>query len=201
MEFPEKINIFTGKRGSPRRHKGKSIYSSSELHPDFLKYLETPEYIKRLSRALEDLKSSDPELFDYFFFRAAGYSFKQIQDTEHFSRAITKPTSAKREHRGEYEPTEYCRVLNLRVTRFLLESIPEDLLKTFSGGEQAISKTLEQSSRNDPERHERVTCPKCGGTTPDCTLCRIKARPWDGTIPKWLFDSYQKRIAEGGTWD
>lgn len=192
FEFPEKINIFRGKMGSPRRHKGKPTYSSDDFHPDFLRYIETPEYIKGLSQALKDLETNDPELFDFFFFRASGLSFKEISKTRHFSE-VTK--ERKGLGHGGTQPTEYTRMMNRKALFFLVRSIPRDLLETFESGRRAIDEILNDTSKRNPENWERVICPKCNANDPDCNLCR------DGTIPRWILYRYQKKIAEGGTWD
>lgn len=194
IEFPNKINIFKGKIGTPRRHKGKPAYSSSDLHPDFIKYLDTPDYIKQLKQALKCLESDNPELFDYFFFRAAGYSFKQIHDTNHFGPLLKYNTGARAIKNGKYEPNGHCQKLNGRVDRFLMGAIPKDLLPTFSGGQEAVDEIL------NIEMDQRFTCPKCNASDPNCTLCRARKRKWDGTVPKWLLDSYERRIADGGIW-
>lgn len=206
---PHKINLFRGKVGSPRRHKNKPFFSSNELHPDFIKYLDTPEYIKRLSQALKDLGTDDPQTCDFILFRAMGYSFQQMDAEKHFALPLTKPIRKSRSvGHGSLERTEYSRTLNRRATAFLIASIPEDLLNTFVSKDalDAALSTVGQggkytASRDDFNGNERVTCPKCGGKDKACSLCSIGRRAWDGTIPVWLEKKYQEKIARGDTWD
>lgn len=200
IEFPDKINIFKGKIGTPRRHKGKPVYSSNDFHPDFLRYLGTPEYIKRLKEALRDLESINSKLFDFFFFRAAGYSFKEMHDSDHFGPLVKFNTGAQAIKSGPYEPNGHCKTLAQQVDFFLIRSIPEDLLGTFEGGRLAVDMILSSTALKDSVNNERVICPKCNASDPECSLCRSRKRQWDGTIPRKLLDFYQKKIARGEEW-
>lgn len=200
LELPHKINLFRGKIGFPRRHKGKPVFSSNELHPDFLRYLDTPEYIKRLSKAVKSLEDNDPETFDFIVLRAMGYSFTQIDDANHFPRPLTKPMRSSIIGHGSYERTPYCIKLNKRATTFLIESIPDDLLNTFGTKDMidAVKSTIGKGDNTRPRdvvRWERVTCPKCNGKDLACLLCK------DGTVPRWLCNKYQEKIANGEAWE
>lgn len=201
FEIPNKINLFVGRMGTPRRHKGKPVFSSSELHPEFLRYLDTPEYIKQLSHAIHCLEGDDPESFDFIILRAMGYSLPLIDEGDFFPGKLTKPRKTSVRDKNGYTRTDYCLILERKATDFFIHSIPPDLLKTFGTKNEidAIFTVTERSKRKYGD--ERVTCPKCDGKDSSCSLCRTRQRRWDGTVPSWLHNKYHERIASGGTWD
>lgn len=198
LEVPEKINIFKGRMGTPRRHKGKPVFSSNFLHPDFIRYLDTPEYIKILSTKLKELEKDDIEVFDFILFRGWGYSFPQMDDTGHFAPHKLCRHQKPKLGRPSRTSSDYCIALNRRATRFLVESIPDNLLDTFgTNNEIKTAVGVITGNARDAARNERVICPRCSGKDENCILCRQRKGKWDGTIPKWLQDKYLKKVANG----
>lgn len=180
-----KFMLYKGTIGNPRRHKGKS-FSIVDLHPEFIKYLQTPEAIKYAHDMFSILWEQDKALYAYIYLRAAGYSYAEIDKS-----GLVPARLCKRKN-GKLIQTDSTVIWNQRALNFILEVLPDELTKYWGDIE---------SKRRAIDRNSRVACPKCDGQDNQCNLCNNAKRKWDGTIPKWLAISYHKRIEAGGTWD
>ena len=181
-----------------------------ELHPDFLAYLDTPEYIRKLSKAMKELKNTDEKLYVYITLRGYGLSNRKIELVSQ-EYGIPIHLLKIRVGRNNTPSKEYYK-LRLLAFEFFLSCLPQDKLEEWNIKiitQDLIEKKddywakrkrnhieLAKQGLVDWSRRPRVVCPVCGGDNNSCYLCAyedprcLHPREWDGTVTKWVYKKY-----------
>lgn len=182
--YPDKMHYASGRVGYSKGSKGKPGYGG-EYHREFIRYVETPETIKRYHKALSNLYNSDKELYTYIFLKASGLTNHQIDE----AKVIQYPLTKRKEGKSGVMSTEAGRRFNLRACEYLAKYLPDGLMIGIGVPKILDEKPMERREK----RRKRVKCPNCEGVGGDCSLCN------DGTVPRWLAEKYQEKVSDG-TW-
>lgn len=190
-----------GKRG----YKGKP-HPDMDLHPEFLRYLETPEFIKLAHEMFKELYQKDRNLYNFTYLRAKGLTYGQIMATGAVSTNLLKGGKEKMLV-GNLERSRGASGMNRRALNFILSWLPENLKKSWGDVPnhdwEAPYKKEQAQKENEQWRKEgeRVTCPMCGGVDSECVLCSYPYRAWDGTISWRMARRYKEIVESGGVWE
>lgn len=197
FHIPEKMHVSKGVIGHSKRNKDKPAFNPSWLHPEFMAFLETPEAIMLMRKALDQLYHNDRGLYYFIYLRARGATYNQINEALHGK--FVKSNDKRRVTHGGRTPTDGARIMNNRALCFMIDNLPTNLSKHWGMTSTRDALKSGRSSKKAKER-ERILCPRCDGSDSECCLCRTEKRKGDGTVPRWLAEKYRRRIENGGTW-
>lgn len=191
------IHKKAGILGSPRRNKGKPAYDVESFHPEFIRYLETPQAIKAAHQMMDELFERDRQLYSFIYLKAIGYSYSQIEQAMGI-RLLTPPKKKRVGHGGAYQANDRAREWNRKAVSIILDTLPESLIQYWGISKARDAIHLPNSKqRADQQRKERVVCPKCNNEKSIeqlCDLCR------DGFVPRCIAKAYRQAMEEGREW-
>lgn len=188
-----KFMIHKGIIGFPRRHKGKKL--NTELHPQFLSYLDTPKFIKSLAIAMTKLEQDDLKLYIFIVMKSLDYTLSDIQDVVNLKLIKTRERNVSGLGRKKISSRTNAAIkYNRKAINFIIDSVPLNVRSQWNIDSLQFSKP-----KPDFENEKRVLCPKCKGKDKSCSLCFTPKRGWDGTVPIGFAKMYKEKI-EKGTW-
>ena len=174
------LHIARGNIGRGKRNLGKPHFTG-EFHPAFIRYLNTPDYIKSLSMLLRRVHAKDPDLYLFMVLRSQGYTYREMEETGLFRYKMW---------REKREPTGSAIKKNRKSIYLLMGLLPDSVLAGFSDGLVTEVRALAAKRQTGKTW---FPCPRCEGQ--GCELCR------EGIVPKAIKNAYLRVTAAGEEWD